>query len=400
MYRIRTLTLVIIAALTLGVLAPAAAPAVSRGDIIARGRVWLGAASADPKTGATLFGVPYSQGKWALEDGSPVPASSPSPSRAGYRTDCSGFVSMCWNLRDEMGNPYSTSTYEMGKNNSSRFMMIPINKADLLPGDVLLKSSVWYPKGTGHVIIFAGWSKADQSEYWALEQTSPRTKYSKRPYGQAGYRSFRFLGIDGFDTTRVLYGGAFTVSGAAMRSWAETEGLHSAIATDGVVDLAVYGSDGALSPLVADVSVVPNGYFSLSYAPTVNGKFAVRYRPSGTPDQGTVLIANDITVVPYVSPVNGGGSKLRRKSTAAFTGYVNPRTGSSLKVYKYNTKTRKYVYYQTVKATVSRGRTSKGFKFTTKWKPKLAGKYRINWMTAAPLGMAFNTSGFRYVTVN
>lgn len=196
MYRIRTLSLAVVAALFACALVPMSALAIPRDVVVARGKVWVNAVRVDLKTGKSSTGVPYSQGAWALEDGSPVPTSAPSASVAGYRTDCSGFVSMCWNLRDSLGRPFSTSTYEMGKNNSSRFKIRQIKQAELQPGDALLKSTVWYPSGTGHVIIFAGWSKADMSEYWALEQTGPKTILHTRPYGQTGYRAFRFDGIE------------------------------------------------------------------------------------------------------------------------------------------------------------------------------------------------------------
>ena len=149
-------------------------------------------------------GVPYSQGAYALENGSRTSGPTTSTPTAGYRTDCSGFVSLCWNLRNSAGKPYSTDTYSMGLNSqstspSSLYKLVPVSKGELLPGDILLKSKVWYSGGSGHVLVFAGWSKPDMSEYWALEQTTPKTKYSKRPWGQTGYRAFRNINVDGFD---------------------------------------------------------------------------------------------------------------------------------------------------------------------------------------------------------
>ena len=197
----------------------------------------------NPVTKQVTVGVPYSQSKWALENGSVPPTSTP---YAGYRTDCSGFASLCWNLKNSSGKPYSTSTYEMGKNNSPYFKLTAIRQSDLQPGDLILKSKVWYTgSGGGHAIIFAGWSKSDKSEYWALEQTSPGTKYSRRPYGQTGYRPFRFNGVEGFNRTRVTYGGTFTVDGTAYRA---PGAAGSVVATDGVIDLVRYGSDGSVTP--------------------------------------------------------------------------------------------------------------------------------------------------------
>ncbi len=187
MSRTRTFPLVLAVALLACALAPSSALAISRETVLARGRVWLKAVRVDPVTKKVTVGVPYSQSKWALENGSVPPTSTP---YAGYRTDCSGFASLCWNLKNSSGKPYSTSTYEMGKNNSPYFKLTAIRQSELQPGDLILKSTVWYTgSGGGHAIIFAGWSKSDMSEYWALEQTSPGTKYSRRPYGQTGYRA-------------------------------------------------------------------------------------------------------------------------------------------------------------------------------------------------------------------
>jgi hypothetical protein len=397
MYRIRTFTLVAVAALFACALLPTAASAISRDVVLARGRVWLNTVRVNQKTGKSSVGVPYSQGKWALEDGSEAPTSSPT---AGYRTDCSGFVSLCWNLRDSRGRTYSTSTYDMGKNNSSLFKLTPIKQAELQPGDMLLKSTVWYTgSGGGHAIIFAGWSKADMSEYWALEQTGPCTKYSKRPYGQTGYRAFRYDGIDGFDRTRVSYGGAFTVSGTTTRTQTVDGVARSVVATGGVVDLVAYGANGVLSDLVSGVAVDSNGRYSVSYVPKQSGKYALRVHDAGSSDRGQILFPTNVTVAPGVSAVSGAGSKIARKKTYAFYGYTNPRVASHLKIYKYSAKARSYVYYQSVRASTGSTRLSRGYKLTSKWKPRVAGSYRLSWLTATPAGMAAGASGSRYLSV-
>lgn len=72
---------------------------------------------------------------------------------AGYRTDCSGYVSMAW----QTSQPgYVTSTLPQ--------ISHPIARGALQPGDVLLCRSE-------HVVIFGGWS--GPSHYIAYEETRP-----------------------------------------------------------------------------------------------------------------------------------------------------------------------------------------------------------------------------------
>jgi hypothetical protein len=367
--------------------------AITRSDAVARGKVWLNAVRVNPVTKKATIGVPYSQSKWALENGSVPPTTTP---YADYRTDCSGFVSLCWDLHNSSHKPYSTSTYEMGKNNSPYFKLTAIKQSELLPGDLLLKSTVWYTgSGGGHAILFAGWSKSDMSEYWALEQTGPGTKYSKRPWGQTGYRAFRYNGIEGFDRTRVTYGGTFTVTGTAYRS---PNASGSVIATGGVVDLLFSGSNGAVSYVASNVRVSTSGQYSITYAPTTTGRFAVRYRSLDVTNQSSVLPATTVTVAPYVTAVDRNGSKLRRGRTYVFSGSVNPRVNTTLKIYKYNTRRHSYTLYKNVRASLGSGKGSRGYGIGARWRPS-SGKYRLSWLTASPSGMTSSSSGSRYITV-
>ena len=394
MSRTRTFPVLLAVALLACALAPSSALAISRETVLARGRVWLKAVRVDPVTKTVTVGVPYSQSKWALENGSVPPTSTP---YAGYRTDCSGFASLCWNLKNSSGKPYSTSTYEMGKNNSPYFKLTAIRQSDLQPGDLILKSKVWYTgSGGGHAIIFAGWSKSDKSEYWALEQTSPGTKYSRRPYGQTGYRPFRLNGVDGFNRTRVTFGGTFTVDGTAYRA---PGAAGSVVATDGVIDLVRYGSDGSAVPVASNVPVKADGRFSVTYAPKTTGRFGVRYRSADTVYQTNVVPATTVTVAPSLSGVSGNSSKLRRKRTYVFSGAVNPRVASRLLVYKYDSKTRQYRLSKSQKASVSTRKSSGRYRLTARWRPTATGKYRLKWVTDAPAGMSYSSSGNRYVTV-
>jgi putative cell wall-binding protein len=176
---------------------PAPALAISRDVVLDRGKVWANYVRSVDKAGKKTTGVLYSQSRWAYENGSMVSTKTASPSTVGYRTDCSGFASLCWNLRDSKGRPRSGTTAEFGAKGNKTFFQI--TKAQLTPGDAILKSTVWGAP-TGHVIIFAGWVDATQKQYWALEQTTSSshngTILHPRTYGESYYRPYRYSGLD------------------------------------------------------------------------------------------------------------------------------------------------------------------------------------------------------------
>jgi hypothetical protein len=100
----------------------------------------------------------------------------------GYRQDCSGFVSMAWQLAE---NKTTRSLDSVAHN---------ISKEQLLPGDALL----WVnpnPQAFGHVRIFGGWVDAAQTRFWTYEQTPPkavRREYTWSASVSAGYRAIRY----------------------------------------------------------------------------------------------------------------------------------------------------------------------------------------------------------------
>ena len=100
---------------------------------------------------------------------------------------------------------------------------------------------------------------------------------------------------------------------------------------------------------------------------------------------------------PYVSSVMGNKATLKRNKTYSYYGYANPVPTVALKVYKYRSSSKKYTSYKTRPAKV--GSTGTPRKFTTTWKPTQAGKYRLNWLTTGPGGMAPGASVYRYVKV-
>jgi len=99
---------------------------VSRQTMIAKGQDWVNKH------------VPYSQEK----------------TYDGYRTDCSGFVSMCW----ELAKPgLTTFTMHTVSHN--------ITKGELQPGDAMNCDS-------HHIVLFAGWANAEKTSYIAMEEAN------------------------------------------------------------------------------------------------------------------------------------------------------------------------------------------------------------------------------------
>jgi hypothetical protein len=98
--------------------------------------------------------VPYSQQAW----------------HEGYRTDCSGFVSMCWGLGDSL----VTSTMPQVAHR--------IAKEDLRAGDVLLNTDV----ASGHVILFDRWADYAHNSYVGFELCPQGTLHHVIPYPYYG----------------------------------------------------------------------------------------------------------------------------------------------------------------------------------------------------------------------
>lgn len=122
-------------------------------NVIANAKTWL-----NPS-------VPYSQSAY----------------HKGYRQDCSGYVSMAWNL----GTSATTSTLH----NYS----YAITKDKLKAGDVLLNAGV-------HVLIFSSWADSAKTSYYAYEQTPPQTVYHVVTYpywsssNPSAYKPYRLNG--------------------------------------------------------------------------------------------------------------------------------------------------------------------------------------------------------------
>ncbi|MFD8693570.1 hypothetical protein ACFV1O_01955, partial [Kitasatospora purpeofusca] len=117
---------------------------VTRGQALVRAQAWVNQS------------VPYSS------NGLVAPYSWWSDSQTGgrYRQDCSGFVSMAW----ELGESPTTGTLPS--------YSTAINKFDLKPGDILNSSE--------HVVLFAGWrdKNAGTFNYYQESNRSKPTNYN------------------------------------------------------------------------------------------------------------------------------------------------------------------------------------------------------------------------------
>lgn len=106
---------------------------ITRAQIITRAELWVAQQ------------VPYSQTSWWTNE------------YGTYRQDCSGYVSMAWDL-----DQY-TDFWTGNLNLVSR----TIPAATLLPGDILLSDK--------HTIVFAGWADTQHTEFDYFEEAHPGT---------------------------------------------------------------------------------------------------------------------------------------------------------------------------------------------------------------------------------
>ncbi|MFD3741736.1 peptidoglycan-binding protein [Streptomyces sp. NPDC058629] len=134
----------------------------TRAEIINRAKTWV-----DAK-------VPYSMEKYWSD---------------GYRQDCSGYVSMAWNLGT---NEWTGSLASYGTR---------IARADLQPGDMLLFHNPADPSKGSHVTLFGGWTDYTRTHYVAYEQARPRTRKQSTPMAYWSnsdrYVAYRYKGVSG-----------------------------------------------------------------------------------------------------------------------------------------------------------------------------------------------------------
>ncbi|MFD9634347.1 peptidoglycan-binding protein [Streptomyces violascens] len=133
---------------------------ISRAEIINRAKTWVAAS------------VPYNMDAYWTD---------------GYRQDCSGYVSMAWNLGT---NEWTGSLDQFA---------VRTTRNALQPGDILLFHNPSNPNKGSHVVIFGGWTDHTHNYYTAYEQTPPGTRKQATPYAywknSAKYVPFRYKSL-------------------------------------------------------------------------------------------------------------------------------------------------------------------------------------------------------------
>lgn len=161
---------------------PGSAVALRRSEVLSRAQVWVTAR------------VPYSQQRYATVEGSLVPTATVKPDSQGYRTDCSGFVSMCLDLRTSAGAPRSYATATLDD------ILVKIPKSSLRPGDIILRPSDARVDGKqvayGHAVVFGGWTDSSQTAYVGYHESgsSKGTVRSVINWGTSGFWSEKGFG--------------------------------------------------------------------------------------------------------------------------------------------------------------------------------------------------------------
>ena len=169
------------AALITLVLIPTIASAIPRDEVVSRGNVWV------------QRKVPYSQAHYASIDGRVLGKIN---NGTGYRMDCSGFISMCWNLRYPDGRLKSLDTAGLDMDS----LVVPVAKAGLQAGDLMLRAKDRVTGG-GHAVLFIDWADETHAYYWAYEEkgSDSGTIKSKRNYAtdytKSFFRPYRYRGI-------------------------------------------------------------------------------------------------------------------------------------------------------------------------------------------------------------
>ncbi|WP_155373586.1 NlpC/P60 family protein [Catellatospora vulcania] len=131
---------------------------ITRMQILARAAIWADAA------------VGYSQLKF----------------RKGWRTDCSGYVSMAWELGR---NHWTGDLHQVGER---------VDFADMRPGDMLLYHNRARPKDGSHVVLFERWVGEPGGDFVMYEQTPPSVKHrtwSDSGYSRKRYKSYRYRNV-------------------------------------------------------------------------------------------------------------------------------------------------------------------------------------------------------------
>jgi hypothetical protein len=120
-----------------------------------------------------------------------VPYSQMTVRNPGWRTDCSGYVSMCLNLAKP-----GLSTVTLVTEGYIR----EITQNELRPGDLVGHCGPGTAGDAGHVVVFDRWEQGHDT-YWAYEfhggpQLGPKHSLIRYPYhGLDGYKAYLYKEI-------------------------------------------------------------------------------------------------------------------------------------------------------------------------------------------------------------
>ncbi|MCX4908430.1 peptidoglycan-binding protein [Streptomyces sp. NBC_00878] len=224
-----------------GVPAKVKAPPTTRAEIINRAKEWVAAE------------VPYSMSAYWSD---------------GYRQDCSGFVSMAWNLG---GNEWTGSLDKFG---------VRISREQLEPGDILLFHNPADPVKGSHVVIFGGWTDYTQDSYVAYEEARPQARKQATPFAYwkypDRYLAYRYKGLK--VGTGGTGGTGSTGSTAGTAGTGDTPGTGDTGDTGQVSPAAPNTSDGPSAPSAPSASAAPS-------APATPVTYPVR-NPAAVPYPG------------------------------------------------------------------------------------------------------------------
>jgi hypothetical protein len=149
---------------------------ITRSEILSRAQTWL-----NPP-------VPYSMDVY----------------KDGYRTDCSGYVSMSWHLPS---NGWTGDLDQVGVSEGYN---------DLKPGDMLLYHNSADPVTGSHVVLFDRWTGAVGGDFYIYEQSPPSTKHrlwSQAGYSRSLYKPYRYVNVRDDAPPTPLPGGRSAVHG-------------------------------------------------------------------------------------------------------------------------------------------------------------------------------------------
>ncbi|MFG1606548.1 hypothetical protein [Actinoplanes sp. NPDC049265] len=227
-------------------------PVISRAEIITRAQTWVAAQ------------VPYSQEAYYN----------------GYRTDCSGFVSMALHTN---GSYWTGNLNEIG---------VPIAFNDLKAGDFLNYHNAADPNNGSHVVLFDRWVGAVGGDFWMYEQVKPYTKHRKwsETSGRvrSNYKPMRYVRVQ--DTPNL---GVF--------EFHLSDSLSSSTATRPAF---AYGNS-PMTPIRGDWN--GDGSDTVSTFDKASAKFLISDDPTNGQAQRVVMFGNPGEGTPFVGDWNGDG---------------------------------------------------------------------------------------------